>query len=185
MSVVQKIIEAFCFLCIAILPISSNFLDSIYFGSIENDISSPCQQNQNIRCTCGSARRVQCILSLTWLSVSGNPNPTVSPWFFKAVKCWWHQPGVPWSMTYVTSEVVNGSIPSLDWEGNSQAFGWYKFPWDFELGLTNQGRLICSRWDLAPCVSVNGGRHWTFQAMPKDMWLKLPGTYSFLLHKIR
>lgn len=45
MPVVQELIEAFCFLCIATLSISSKFFDSIYVGSTENDISSPCQQN--------------------------------------------------------------------------------------------------------------------------------------------
>lgn len=58
MPVVQELIKAFCFFCIATLPISSKFFVSIYFGSMENDISSPCQQNENIRYLCGCARRI-------------------------------------------------------------------------------------------------------------------------------
>lgn len=86
MPVVQELIEAFRFLCIATLSISSKFFDSIYVGSTENGFSSPCQQNPNIRYSCGSARRICWILRLTWLSVNWNPNPTVSSRFPKVVE---------------------------------------------------------------------------------------------------
>lgn len=132
------------------------FLDSIYFGSIENDISSPCQQNQNIRCTCGSARRVQCILSLTWLSVSGNPNPTVSPRFFKAVEvlvtpAWCpmvhdicHQWGGKWfySQPWLGREFTGFWVIQI----SMGLWAWIDQPGQIDLFQVGPGSMCFSKW---------------------------------------